>query len=305
MEGKRITELSGAGTATGEGLRFSCHFEENSILFCDLEGAKVKTGGPAGAGLHPGPQENSRRMLSLPRPCQLPICSIHSFPLWVWTEIHHIPVNPVSLLRALDSTGSFSRTSHNSMVAPLPGMQYLGSGAWHITTSPLRALNPAHRLTPACCHQEVWEHLTEYVPTVLNCHPVWSCLLFAFPQDCKLPEGIDWAVLLSKLHWETSVPCTEGRYKDDEHIALNSEEGLKHSMQSVHMLGNKRFFSCLFLIIWLKYVQGQAETYLHISGTWSFSSVYVCVFGFWITVKQGTWVKNHTHSELLLILSFK
>lgn len=48
MEGKRITELSGAGTAAGEGLRFSCHFEENSISFCDLEGVKVKTGGQAG-----------------------------------------------------------------------------------------------------------------------------------------------------------------------------------------------------------------------------------------------------------------
>lgn len=41
MEGKGITELSGTTTAAGEGLRFSCHFEENSISFCDLEGVNL------------------------------------------------------------------------------------------------------------------------------------------------------------------------------------------------------------------------------------------------------------------------
>lgn len=41
MEGKGITELSGAGTAAGEQPRFSCHFEENAISFCDLQNAEV------------------------------------------------------------------------------------------------------------------------------------------------------------------------------------------------------------------------------------------------------------------------
>ena len=48
MEGKGITELRGAGTATGEGLRFNCQLEESSISFCDLEEPKLKQGGQAG-----------------------------------------------------------------------------------------------------------------------------------------------------------------------------------------------------------------------------------------------------------------
>lgn len=49
MEGKGITELSDAGTAAGERPRFSCHFEENSISFCDLLRAKDKVMGPGQA----------------------------------------------------------------------------------------------------------------------------------------------------------------------------------------------------------------------------------------------------------------
>lgn len=45
MEGKKIIELSGIGIVVGEGLRFSCYFEENFILFCDFKGVKVKIGG--------------------------------------------------------------------------------------------------------------------------------------------------------------------------------------------------------------------------------------------------------------------
>lgn len=60
MEGKRITELSGPSTAAGEGLRFSCHFEENSISFHDLEGVKVKLEGLGWASFRPGPQGDIR-----------------------------------------------------------------------------------------------------------------------------------------------------------------------------------------------------------------------------------------------------
>lgn len=60
MEGKRITELSGPSTAAGEGLRFSCHFEENSISLHDLEGVKVKLEELGWASFQPGPQGNIR-----------------------------------------------------------------------------------------------------------------------------------------------------------------------------------------------------------------------------------------------------
>lgn len=81
MEGKRITELSGTSTAAGEGLRFSCHFEENSISFRYLEGLKVKIGGLGLASFCPGPQGNIRGVLNMLRDFPQPLYSINLFPL--------------------------------------------------------------------------------------------------------------------------------------------------------------------------------------------------------------------------------
>lgn len=45
MEGKRITELRGTGTTAGKGLRFSCHFEENSTSFVMWKERELKKKG--------------------------------------------------------------------------------------------------------------------------------------------------------------------------------------------------------------------------------------------------------------------
>lgn len=135
MEGKRITELSGISTAAGKGLRFSCHFEENSISFCDLEGVNVTRGdlhpalcGSVGwslcpvhhkvAGLipsqitslhalqkrggliqsifQPGLLGNIRDTLRVLRGFQWPVYSINLFLLWTCREIHRVPKRPLS-----------------------------------------------------------------------------------------------------------------------------------------------------------------------------------------------------------------
>lgn len=132
MEGKRITELSSTSTAAGEGLRFSCHFEENSISFCDLEGLKVKIEGLGLASFCPGPQGNIRGIFNMLRDFPRPLYSINLFPLWMWREIHHIPIRS-HFTGALDS-----RIFHKPMAALLAGMLLLGLCARHRSAPPLR-----------------------------------------------------------------------------------------------------------------------------------------------------------------------